>query len=73
MVNLNSSIENAEWHRFNSLFKQGKFPHLRFGQAFFNHFNLHKMVDVDGSLNRIYQADGVQAALLIKERFDLWS
>jgi hypothetical protein len=73
MVSLNSSIERAEWLRFNYLFKDGKFPHQRFGQAFFNHFHLHKMVDVDGSLDRIYQADGMIASLLIKERFDLWS
>lgn len=64
------SIEQAEYAVFVAKFKAGEFGNQRYGQAFFNHFNLHKMKS-DTSLNRLYQLDGDDARLLINELFTI--
>ena len=52
------SLENNAWISFCKMFRGGGFPHQRFGQAFFNHFNLHKMQNSVNklTLDRIYNA-----------------
>lgn len=38
--------------------------HQRLGQAFYNHFNLHKITN-QASLRGLYEADGEKASRLI--------
>ena len=62
------SIEQVEYEAFAQKFKAGEFGNQRYGQAFFNHFKLHKMTaDVD--LNRLYEMDGDDARLQIHALF----
>lgn len=64
------SIEQTEYAVFVAKFKAGEFGNQRLGQAFFNHFQLHKMKS-DTSLNRLYQLDGDDARLLINKLFTI--
>ena len=41
-------IECAAYEEFVRLWSQGSFEHQRLGQAFYNHFNLHKLTDQAG-------------------------
>lgn len=41
-------IERAAYEGFVWLWSQGSFEHQRLGQAFYNHFNLHKLTDQAG-------------------------
>lgn len=61
-------IEAAALREFYQRFKAGDFPYLRLGQAFFNHFSLHKMKQAP-DLDRLYQLDGERAESLIKRLF----
>ncbi len=47
---------------------EGRFVHQRLGQAFYNHFNLHKLAD-QTSLQGLYEADGEKASRLIMRLF----
>jgi len=38
-------IERAAYEEFICLWSQGSFEHQRLGQAFYNHFKLHKLTD----------------------------
>ena len=62
-------IERKEYYNFKNLWYSGKYKHLRLGQAFYNHFNLHKMSDQE-SLRGLYnEADGEKAQKIIGEVF----
>ena len=62
------SIEKREYDEFCRKFKDGKCGNQRFGQAFYNEFNLHRIHDQD-SLKNLYAKDGEQAKNLIKQIF----
>lgn len=53
-------IERAAYEEFIRLWAIGSFEHQRLGQAFYNHFNLHKLTD-QTSLCGVYEADGKKA------------
>ena len=63
-----TSIEKREYDNFCRKFNKGAFGTQRFGQAFFNHFNLHKVED-QASLKNLYAKDGDHAKNLINEIF----
>ncbi len=62
-------IEKFEFDRFMAMFKDNKFPHQRLGQAFYNHFNLHRLSD-QTRLNNIYAKDRDHAVRCINEIFE---
>ena len=65
------SIEQQEYNNF---LKQWNEPswhrNLRFGQAFYNYFNLFKMKQTPG-LEMLYNLDGGEAEKMIREMFDI--
>lgn len=61
-------IERAAYEAFVWLWDQGSFKHQRLGQAFYNHFNLHKLANQAG-LRGLYEADGDKASRLILRIF----
>ena len=62
-------IERKEYYNFKNLWYSGKYKHLRLGQAFYNHFNLHKMSDQE-SLRGLYnEVDGEKVQKIIGEVF----
>ncbi|AIN58944.1 hypothetical protein [Pseudomonas soli] len=63
-------IERATYEEFVRLWRQGNFEHQRLGQAFYNHFNLHKLAD-QAALCNLYEADGEKASGLILRLFRL--
>lgn len=64
------SIEQTEYAVFVAKFKAGEFGNQRLGQAFFNHFQLHKMKS-DTHLNGLYQKDGDDARIEIHRLFNI--
>ncbi|GFM87182.1 hypothetical protein PSCICO_25810 [Pseudomonas cichorii] len=68
--NFSLQIERAAYEEFIRLWNQGSFEHQRLGQAFYNHFNLHKLTD-QVSLHNLYEADGEKASGLILRLFHL--
>lgn len=64
-----TSIEEREFQNFMHMFKDGKFGTQRLGQAFYNHFDLHKINDQE-SLHNLYAKDGEHALNLIKTLFN---
>lgn len=66
--NLSLQIERAAREEFFRLWTEGRFKHQRLGQAFYNHFNLHKLAD-QASLQGLYEADGEKASRLIMRLF----
>ena len=62
-------VEKFEYDRFMKAFKHGKFGTQRLGQAFYNHFNLHRLSNQD-RLNNLYAKDGNHAVACIAEVFE---
>lgn len=44
------------YKEFEKLWNNGEFQHLRYGQAFYNHFNLDKCIQKPW-MHRLYNAD----------------
>lgn len=63
-------IERAAYEEFVRLWNEGSFEQQRLGQAFYNHFNLHKLTD-QAQLHGLYEADGEKALCLISRLFQL--
>ncbi|MFJ3468724.1 hypothetical protein [Pseudomonas sp. NPDC090201] len=63
-------IERAAYEEFTRLWSQGNFEQQRLGQAFYNHFQLHKITD-QAALGSLYEADGEKASGLILRLFHL--
>lgn len=62
---------NAAWFKtFRMMFSSGYFHNQRFGQAFFNHFNLHIMSNQD-QFKDLYELNEDEAMVLINELFEL--
>ena len=65
------NISKTLYDEFKKLWNTGAFPHQRFGQAFYNHFNLHKSHNVPNDA-KLYNADNETAEKLISAMID-WS
>ncbi|MCB2250329.1 hypothetical protein [Pseudomonas chlororaphis] len=63
-------IEHAAYDDFLSLWGQGKFEKQRLGQAFYNHFRLHRLAD-QACLRGLYEADGEKALVVIAGLFQI--
>lgn len=63
-------IEHAAYNDFLSLWCQGKFNQQRFGQAFYNYFQLHKLDD-QSYLSGLHTADGKKARAVISRLFEI--
>ncbi|MBK5512528.1 hypothetical protein [Pseudomonas sp. TH15] len=59
-------IDSAAYEHFLSLWELGKFEGQRLGQAFYNHFRLHRLSD-QTPLQGLYEADGKKALKVIGE------
>lgn len=65
------SLEQEAFNRFMNEFKYSDtYKGQRLGQAFYNHFNLHKLSDQE-SLKNLYERDGEHAKAIIRELFSL--
>lgn len=65
------SIEAYKWDEF--ILKYWSTPdwqHLRFGQAFYNYFDLHKMKQTK-ELDMLYNSDNDKASKLIHSMFEI--
>lgn len=63
-------IERASYDEFLSDWGQGKFEGQRLGQAFYNHFHLHRLTD-QTSLQNLYDTDGKKARRVISLLFQI--
>lgn len=63
-------IERAAYEEFERLWYQGSFDQQRLGQAFYNHFRLHKLTN-QSPLHELYEAKGEQALQLISQLFTI--
>lgn len=70
MSNNKMSIEKAEYERFCAHYRLGRYVAQRFGQAFYNHFDLVKVND-RSIFRDLYQLDGDEAKALIDELFEM--
>jgi len=61
-------LEKKAYQVFLRLWRGNKFPELRFGQAFYNHFKLHRLADQE-QLRNLYEKDGVEARKVIEQVF----
>ena len=61
-------VEKKEFDIFMAKYTQGEYTGQRLGQAFYNHFKLHKMHD-QAVLSDLYETDGEKAINLIKKIF----
>jgi len=68
--NRKPSIEKHAYQRFMRDFKAKKFGTQRLGQAFYDHFKLHRLTD-QGQLNNIYSKDGEHAIACIQAVFNI--
>ncbi len=62
-------LELRAYQDFQKKFKEGKFKGQRFGQAFYDHFKMHRVVRDKDALDLIYTQDGDAAKASIKELF----
>ena len=64
------SIERIEFSHFVMRYTLGEFGSQRFGQAFFNHFELHKMDKTNNPwLDELWEASIDDAMDIINEHF----
>ena len=61
-------IEKKAYYNFCNMRHSGKFKGQRLGQAFYDHFKLHKLSDQD-SLKNLYELEGKDAQQLISKLF----
>ncbi len=61
-------LERARYEEFKALHTQGDFGNQRLGQAFYNHFKLHKLKNQD-LLHELYEADENKALTIIQRIF----
>jgi hypothetical protein len=63
-------IERATYDEFLALWDRGAFENQRLGQAFYNHFRLHRLSD-QKLLHGLYEFDGKKAMNAISEIFQI--
>ncbi len=61
-------LERREYLYFLRDYADNKYPHQRIGQAFYNHFKLHKVAD-QIQFKNLYELDGDVAKRLIIDIF----
>lgn len=61
-------IEKAAHEEFKSKWRKGLFMGQRYGQAFYDHFNLHRLSDQERLLG-LYEKDGTDAHSVIGRVF----
>lgn len=66
----NPTLEKAQYEVFLAKFSNKEFGTQRLGQAFYNHFNLHKVTDQD-SFGLLYELDGEVAKAQIRKIFTI--
>lgn len=69
VTNLKMSLEYDSFIQFRRMFDGHKFTMQRFGQAFYNHFNLHKMGN-QSQFQNLYELHEPDAMKIIEELFD---
>lgn len=62
-------IEKAEYISFKTIYHGGSYKHLRYGQAFCNHFGLHKSQAIKDIMDKLYELDGVEAKEFVSNNF----
>ncbi len=65
-------IERAAYDEFLELWDRGAFENQRLGQAFYNHFRLHRLSE-QRLLHDLYESDGKKALSAIAVIFELKS
>ena len=71
MTNLSTlEIESAAYDAFLLRGNQGEFDGQRLGQAFYQHFRLHRISD-QAHLYGLYEADGKKALKVISKVFQI--
>ncbi|QXI09913.1 hypothetical protein [Pseudomonas zeae] len=63
-------IDSAAYAEFSGLWEMGSFNNQRLGQAFYNHFRLHRLND-QVLLQGLYEADGKKARAAINRIFHI--
>jgi hypothetical protein len=63
-------IERAAYDEFLGLWERGTFDNQRLGQAFYNHFRLHRLSD-QALLQGLYESDGKKALSAIADTFHI--
>ncbi|MGE8147431.1 hypothetical protein ACQKP7_19905 [Pseudomonas frederiksbergensis] len=58
-------LEKSAYEDFQILYSAGHFSGQRLGQAFYNHFKLHRLADQQ-PLKGLYEADGHSAIKIIE-------
>lgn len=69
-MSIKPHIEKREYDIFIKRFKDGEFGSQRLGQAFYSHFELHKMHSWKDKLDALYQKDERDAIDVIHEMFE---
>lgn len=64
-------IERAKLDEFFKLYKNNMFSGQRLGQAFYNHFDLHKVQQNRPQLDRLYNMDNEAAKTHIRRLADI--
>lgn len=64
-------IELTEYNKFMDGYKKRTHQGLRLGQAFFDHFQLHKSTSYKDIADKLYELDGREATAFIREHFDI--
>ena len=62
-------IEKAEYVSFKTVYHGGSYKHLRYGQAFYNHFAMHKTAQHQDLLGKLYEMDEKEAVEFINTYF----
>ena len=62
-------IEHVEYRLFMKRFAEGDYAGLRYGQAFCNHFGLHKSQAIKDIMDKLYELDGVEAKEFVSNNF----
>jgi hypothetical protein len=69
-IRIRPEIERATYDEFLALWDRGAFENQRLGQAFYNHFRLHRLSD-QKLLHGLYESDGKKAMNAISEIFQI--
>ncbi|WP_338525237.1 hypothetical protein NUH87_06235 [Pseudomonas batumici] len=63
-------IESPRYDEFLELWERGAFDGQRLGQAFYDHFRLHRLND-QAVLQGLYEADGEKARAMVSRVFQI--
>ena len=69
MSNVKMSLEAREYINFKRMYRNNEYPNQRFGQAFYNHFKLHKSSHPT-DFNGLFELNGEKAIEVIHTIFE---